>query len=47
MYDMGAPLEDCVNRAKNAYKGVCGEEMKNVFDFFGIDEEEWEEVKDL
>ena len=47
MYDCGATMEDCVNAAQEAYEEIVGEKMENILDFFGIDEDMWEDCKDL
>ena len=47
MYDEGASMDDCVNAAQEIYESITGEKMENILEFFGIDEETWENCRDF
>ena len=44
-FDMGATIEDCVKAGAEAYETIAGKPMENPIEFFGFDEETWEDIK--
>lgn len=46
VYESGGTIEDSVNAGADAYERVAGEKMENPIEFFGWDEDSWDEIKD-